>query len=65
MLRHVELQISTPPVQVRDQLKECKMDQIAFKNGVLSARLGGERLGLDFDQEQKNRALHRDAASPA
>jgi len=44
----VELQISTPPVQVRDQLKECKMDQIAFKNGVLSAQTWRRAVGAGF-----------------
>jgi capsid protein len=54
--RHVEVQISTPSLQVRDQAKECQIDETAFRNGILSAQTWSQRLGLDFDQEQKNRS---------
>jgi len=61
--RHVELQISTPSLHVRDQNKECQIDEIAFKSGILSAQTWSQRLGLDFEQEQKNRATS--GAEPA
>jgi hypothetical protein len=53
--QHVQLQTSTPSLQVRDQTNECQIDETAFKNGMLSAQTWSQRLGLDFDQEQKNR----------
>ena len=60
--RHVELQISTPSLHVRDQMKECQIERIAFEKGILSAQTWSQRLGLDFEQEQKNRAVHAPAA---
>ncbi len=56
--RHVELQVSLPSLHVRDQLRECQIERIAFENGVLSPQTWSQRLGLDYDQEQKNLAMH-------
>jgi hypothetical protein len=42
---------------VRDALRECQIDRIAYEHGVLSAQTWSQRLGLDYDQEQKNRAV--------
>jgi capsid protein len=55
--RRVELQITLPSLHVRDQFKEVQIEKIAFEKGVLSAQTWSQRLGLDYDQEQKNRAL--------
>jgi capsid protein len=55
--RRVELQISLPSLHVRDQLREIQVEKIAFEKGILSAQTWSQRLGLDYDQEQKNRAL--------
>lgn len=55
--RRVELQITLPSLHVRDQLREIQVERIAFEKGVLSAQTWSQRLGLDYDQEQKNRAL--------
>jgi capsid protein len=55
--RRVELQITLPSLHVRDQLREVQIEKIAFEKGVLSAQTWSQRLGLDYDQEQKNRAL--------
>jgi hypothetical protein len=55
--RRVELQVTLPSLHVRDQFKEMQIERIAFENGVLSAQTWSQRLGLDYDQEQKNRAL--------
>jgi hypothetical protein len=55
--RRVELQISLPSLHVRDQLREIQVERIAFEKGILSAQTWSQRLGLDYDQEQKNRAL--------
>jgi capsid protein len=55
--RRVELQITLPSLHVRDQLRECQIEKIVFEKGILSAQTWSQRLGLDYDQEQKNRAL--------
>ncbi|HYO25878.1 MAG TPA: hypothetical protein VEQ85_13125, partial [Lacipirellulaceae bacterium] len=55
--RRVELQVSLPSLHVRDQLREVQIERIAFEHGILSAQTWSQRLGLDYDQEQKNRAL--------
>jgi capsid protein len=55
--RRVELQVTLPSLHVRDQFKETQIERIAFENGILSAQTWSQRLGLDYDQEQKNRAL--------
>jgi capsid protein len=61
--RHVELQISLPSLHVRDQLRECQIERIAFEKGVLSPQTWSQRLGLDYDQEQKNLAIHQGVPS--
>jgi hypothetical protein len=58
--RKVEIQITLPSLQVRDQLKECQMDKIAFDKKILSPQTWCQRLGLDYDQEQHNWAMHDD-----
>ncbi len=55
--RRVEIQVSLPSLHVRDQFKEMQIERIAFEHGILSAQTWSQRLGLDYDQEQKNRAL--------
>jgi capsid protein len=54
----VEIQIIPPSLHVRDQLKQAQVDRIAFSNGVLSPQTWSQHLGLDYDQEQKNLAMH-------
>jgi capsid protein len=55
----VDIQIMPPSLHVRDQLKQAKVDRIAFNSGVLSPQTWSQHMGLDYDQEQKNMALHR------
>lgn len=55
----VDIQIIPPSLHVRDQLKQAQVDRIAFDHGVLSPQTWSQHLGLDYDQEQKNLALHR------
>jgi capsid protein len=55
--RKIELQVSLPSLHVRDQLRECQIEKIAFEKGILSAQTWSQRLGLDYDQEQKNRGV--------
>jgi hypothetical protein len=55
----VEIQITPPSLHVRDQLRQAQVDRIAFANGVLSPQTWSQHLGLDYDQEQKNLAVHR------
>jgi hypothetical protein len=54
----VEIQIIPPSLHVRDQLKQAQVDRIAFSHGVLSPQTWSQHLGLDYDQEQKNLAVH-------
>jgi hypothetical protein len=53
-----ELQITPPSLQVRDRWREARVDRIAFRNGILSPQTWSQHLGLDYDQEQKNQAVH-------
>ncbi len=54
----VELQITPPSLRVRDQQRECQVERIAFESGILSPQTWSLRLGLDYDQEQKNLLMH-------
>ncbi len=56
--QRVDIQITPPSLRVRDQTRECKVEQIAFENGLLSPQTWSLRLGLDYDQEQKNISMH-------
>lgn len=56
----VEIQVTAPPLQTRDRAKDASVDEVAYRNGVLSTQTWSQRLGLDYDQEQKNRRLHAD-----
>lgn len=56
--RLVEIQITAPTVHVRDQMKECQIDKAAFEKGILSPQSWSQRLGLDYEQEQQNIAMH-------
>ncbi len=55
----IEIQIIPPSLHVRDQLQQAKVDRIVFNSGVLSPQTWSQHLGLDYDQEQKNMAVHR------
>ena len=37
---------------------QAQIDRIAFDNGMLSPQTWSQHLGLDYDQEQKNLAVH-------
>jgi hypothetical protein len=54
----VEIQIMPPSLHIRDQLQQAKVDRIAFNSGVLSPQTWSQHMGLDYDQEQKNLAVH-------
>jgi capsid protein len=54
----VDIQIIPPSLHVRDQLRQAQVDRIAFDSGVLSPQTWSQHLGLDYDQEQKNLAVH-------
>ncbi len=54
----IKVQIIPPSLQVRDQLRQAQVDRIAYENGVLSPQTWSQHLGLDYDQEQKNLAIH-------
>ena len=56
--RLVDIQITPPSLRVRDQFRDCQVERIAHENGILSPQTWSLRLGLDYDQEQKNLAMH-------
>ncbi|QDU86948.1 Phage portal protein, lambda family [Pirellulimonas nuda] len=53
--RLVDIQIVAPTLELRDPLKAAHADRIAYDHGVLSLQTWSQRLGLDYEQEQKNR----------
>lgn len=57
----VEVQIMPPSLRTRDQLRDAQADRIAYTHGVLSPQTWSQRLGLDYEQEQKNFAMHRES----
>ncbi len=61
--RLIELQITPPSLEVRNQLRACQVERIAFEKGILSPQTWSLRLGLDYDQEQKNLAVHEEMQS--
>jgi hypothetical protein len=54
----VEIQITPPALQARDALRDAQVDKIAYASGILSPQTWAQHLGLDYDQEQKNLAMH-------
>jgi capsid protein len=59
----IEIQIIPPTLEVRDPLKQAQVDRIAFKHGILSRQTWSQHLGLDYEQEQKNLAVHGEASA--
>lgn len=57
-LESVEIQVSPPSLAVRDPLEEARVARIEFESGILSPQTWSLRRGLDYDQEQHNRARH-------
>ncbi|MEM8944127.1 MAG: phage portal protein [Planctomycetota bacterium] len=57
--KQIDIQITPPPLEVRDPLRTCQVERIAFENRILSPQTWSLRLGLDYDQEQKNLAMHQ------
>ena len=57
--RLVDIQITPPSLHVRDQLHACQVEEVAFNNKILSPQTWSLRLGLDYDQEQKNLHMHQ------
>lgn len=57
--RLVDIQITPPSLHVRDQLGSCQIERIAYEKGILSPQTWSLRLGLDYDQEQKNLSMHQ------
>jgi len=57
--RLVDIQITPPSLRVRDQVRDCQVEKVAYEKGLISPQTWSLRLGLDYDQEQKNIAMHR------
>jgi hypothetical protein len=60
----IDVQIIPPSLHVRDQLKQAQVDRLAFADGILSPQTWSQHLGLDYDQEQKNLAVHGEGRMP-
>ena len=56
--RWVDIQITPPSLEVRNSLQQCQVEKIAYEKGILSPQTWSLKLGLDYDQEQKNLAMH-------
>jgi hypothetical protein len=54
----IDLQITPPALVARDALQETRVHAIAHQRGILSPQTWSQRLGLDYEQEQKNLAMH-------
>lgn len=53
----VEIAITAPPLVARDALREARVMEIAHRHNLLSPQTWSGRLGLDYEQEQKNIAM--------
>ena len=56
--RWVDIQITPPSLEVRNTLQQAHVEKIAYEKGILSPQTWSLKLGLDYDQEQKNLAMH-------
>lgn len=56
--RWVDIQITPPSLEVRNSLQQAQVEKIAYEKGILSPQTWSLKLGLDYDQEQKNLAMH-------
>lgn len=54
----VDIQIAPPPLVSRDALRDARVMEIAHQHGIVSAQTWSRNLGLDYEQEQQNRAMH-------
>ncbi len=54
----IEIQVSPPSLETRNQRQEAEVHQIEYQNGILSPQTWCRRRGLDYDQEQMNLAQH-------
>ncbi len=54
----VDLQITPPSLEVRNSLQQAQVEKIAYEKGILSPQTWSLKLGLDYDQEQKNLVMH-------
>ncbi|WP_442483999.1 phage portal protein [Aeoliella sp. SH292] len=54
----IEIQITPPSLAPRDALRDARVMDLAHQRGIVSPQTWTRRLGLDYDQEQKNLAVH-------
>lgn len=54
----VDIQITPPALVARDALRDARVMEIAHQRGIVSPQTWASRLGLDYEQEQQNRAMH-------
>ena len=60
----VDIQAVPPTLAVRDGLKDAQVARIEFQSGILSRQTWSQRRGLNYDQEQANRASDRKSETP-
>jgi capsid protein len=63
-LAAVEIQAAPPSLKVRDERVETDVSRIEYESGILSPQTWSLRRGLDYDQEQRNLAMHRQSGQP-
>lgn len=56
----VDVQITPPPLVSRDALRDARVMHLAHQHGLVSPQTWSRKLGLDYEQEQKNLAMHAD-----
>lgn len=57
-LTQVDVKITPPSLAVRDELQDARRRRIEASEGILSPQTWSQLAGLDYDQEQANRATH-------
>ncbi|WP_425396708.1 phage portal protein [Aeoliella sp.] len=54
----IDIQITPPALVSRDALDDARVMDLAYRRGIVSPQTWTRQLGLDYEQEQKNRAMH-------
>lgn len=55
--RQVDIQVIPPNLITRNALEDAQVCEIAFRHGLLSPQTWSQRLGLDYEREQRNRGV--------
>src|SRR5690606_5801878 len=55
--QQVDIQVVPPNLITRNALEDAQVCEIAFRHGLLSPQTWSQRLGLDYEREQRNRGV--------